>query len=448
VSDRLRILVLEEDTPTRLSVSSFLGSGGDRVSASNHAHDVDWSAYDLCLGDARIVGEDGARVLPQCREHNVALVVTAPFVAPETVAVALRRGVYDVALKPLEPALMISLANRVRERKSLQRKVRALQEAIAARDALAGIAAGGPAMASVLRACRRAAASDAPVMVHGEASTGKRLVAQSIHGFSERAGAPMVTIDCARDAARLEAELLAPGPSAGPAIRAALGGSVLLARVDALPPHLHGPLFHVLSAMQGRVRVISTARALPPSRSRREQRGRPDLFRYLRGIEVHTPALRERVEDIPRLAEHLLATSVAANDGAVRVSPEVVTALMHARWEGNLAEFEAVLRVAAENAQGDDRVGLEHLPAEYRALVEGGNTLTEQVEAYEAAVLRQALDFVDGQVGRAAALLGVPERTLRRKMRHFDIAKETYRRRQRGVITGAVESFVPRAVNA
>lgn len=431
MSERLRILVIDDDAMTRQALVSFLGSGGDLAEGAADAKDIDWSRYDLCLCEARIAGEDGARVLTAARAHQVAVAITAPDAPVDVVAVAMRRGAYDYLLEPVEPAQLVALTARARERLAQQRRLAGLGEALSARDALGGLVAGGPAMAGVLRACRRAANSDAPVLIHGEAATGKRLVARAIHGLSARAGAPAVVFDCAAGEGNLEAQLLASGPSAGPVVRAALGGTLILARIDALPTHLHGPLHHVLSALAGRVRVIATTRALPPSRARRDPRGRPDLFRFLRTIEVHTPALRDRVEDIPRLAEHLLATSVAANDGAVRISPEFVTALMHAPWEGNLAEFASVMRAAAEAARGDDRVALEHLPAPYRDLVTRGNTLHEQVEAFEAGVLRQALDYADGQVGRAAAILGVPERTLRRKMRHFRITKEPFRQRAR-----------------
>ena len=143
------------------------------------------------------------------------------------------------------------------------------------------------------------------------------------------------------------------------------------------------------------------------------------------------PPLRERREDIPRLVEHFLNDEAQRRGRRLRMAPDAVALLMGVPWPGNVRELESVVRAAAAQVESGEVVQLDHLPAPLRSAAPKVSTLAGQIEAYERTVIRQALEALEGQVARAAKALGIPERTLRRKMRHFGLAKEAFRKRRR-----------------
>jgi DNA-binding NtrC family response regulator len=154
---------------------------------------------------------------------------------------------------------------------------------------------------------------------------------------------------------------------------------------------------------------------------------RADLYYRLRVVEIHMPALRDRRVDIPDLVKHFLEQSGEQTGVAYRITPEALQLMQAAPWPGNVRELENTVRAAVAMCR-TDTIETEHLPPALRQGTSPTSTLADQVAAYEKAVLKQALESVHGQVGRAAAALGVPERTLRRKMRDFGLAKEAFRK--------------------
>ncbi len=440
MAERLRILLVDDDAPARRAIASFIARGGDEVDTAEDGvaalGRLSSAPYDLVLSDVRMPRLDGLALAQAIRKRNEdsVVVLMSAFASVENVIAALRQGAYDYLIKPVEPQQLSAMLGRVRERLGLRRKVRALTDALSARDALAGLVAGGPAMTAVLDSARRASACDLSVLVTGETGTGKDILARAIHGLSLRAAGPFESVDCAAaDAAGLERDLF--GLSDGVVIEAgrlsaARGGTLMVEEVTALPLSLQARLVHALEGAAGEVRVLATASDTVEA-MRRDGRFRSDLYFSLRTIEIRMPPLRERREDIPRLVEHFLTDARRGQESPQRMAPEALSILMAAPWPGNVRELEAVVRGASAMAGSSETVTTDHLPPAYREIAPRTSTLAEQVQAYERAVLRQALEAVDGQVGRAARVLGVPERTLRRKMRQFGIAKEAFRRRGR-----------------
>ncbi len=428
MTERLRILLVEDDAATRRALSAHLSRVGDVVDVAEDGRSalalLSSRAYELVLADVRSPRvEIAALSEAACARSSCAAVVPmSAFASVEHVTAAIRQGVYDYLLKPVEAQHVAALLCRVRDRIAMRRRLDALRGTLPVRDALEALMAGGPAMASLNKLVREAAGCDTPVLLAGEAGTGRRLVASAIHALSKRAEMPLVTIHCDDDHERLARTLFDPSPDHG-LVASARGGTLVLLSVEALPKELRARVLQAAQRPDG-PRVIAVSAGIPAVPARRGE-----LLTWVRGIEIVTPPLRERREDIPRLADHF--ASLASDGPAPRVAPDVMAALIDAPWEGNLPALEAVMREAVARAAGGGVITREHLPAELAARVDNGSALVEQVEAYERAVVRRALEIVHGAVARAARELGVPERTLRRKMRQFGIAKESFRKRSR-----------------
>jgi DNA-binding NtrC family response regulator len=458
VTERLRVLVVDDDAPARRAIASFIARRGDVVREAEDGEAalsiLEFEDIDVVLSDVRMPKLDGislTRAMQARSEDSVVVLMTA-FATIENVIAALREGAYDYLIKPIDPEQLQAALNRARERLSLRRRVRSLTAAMSARDTLSGLVSGGPAMRAALETAKRAAGSDLPVMITGETGTGKDLIARAIHGLSSRASSPFVSVNCANTpAADLEAELF--GASNGNArpgqgkIRQAAGGTLLIEELGALPQQVQARLLKLLEdkVIEGPqptpvdVRIIVAAGENFESEVK-SGRLRADLFYRLRVVDIHLPPLRERREDIPHLVENFLADERERRGVKYTISPEALSLLMAAPWPGNVRELENVVRAAVTMTPAD-HVDVEQLPPAIRQMAPRTSTLAEQVAAYERAVLRQALESVHGQVGRAAAALGVPERTLRRKMRLFGLAKEAFRKPARPRLTSGV--FTP-----
>lgn len=426
----LRILIVDGDRVAREHLLELTRRDGHHVEAVHDLdaalHRIERAFFDLALCDLAL--SDARRVIEQMHAGGrESLVVLMNAFAPvEVVSEALEQGAHDFLLKPVEAQAVTALAHRVRAHLTLQRSHDARAEALRARDTLIGLVAGGPSMVSLLREARCVAKSDAPVTIRGEAGAGAEALARVVHGLSPRNAGPCVQVDCRADTARLREELCGRGDGGGARWNAADGGTLVLEHVHALPADLHGAVVETWRAHAPRVRVIATTTDLGPA-PRARVRGRHELLPALCAYELRVPALRERVEDIPMLVDHLLADPCRAASNRLQVAPDAMAALMAAPWSGNLPELQRVVCAAMACVGDGATMRLEHLPETFQRAGERPRALAEQMDAYERAVLRQALEYVEGQVGHAARALGVPERTLRRKMRHFGITKEPFR---------------------
>jgi DNA-binding NtrC family response regulator len=433
VNDRLRILLIDDDLTSRRTLAGSLGRSGDEVDLAEDLTAARQLArarpYDLVVCDARLP-RAGQGLHDEARERapHVAVVLVSAFASVENVNSALQQGVYDFLLKPVEPQHVASLLARVRDRAVTVRRVESLRGAIALRDTFAALMSGGPTMASVQLRVREVAASSGPVFLVGERGSGKTLTARAIHALSPRAERPIEVIDCARDPVKVQCDLFGSATATHAALLATRGGVLVLESVTSMPRELRA---RVLEAVMGpdAPRVIAVGDGFPTVAPRREAR-RSELLAWARASEVVIPPLRERREDIPLLVEHFLQV-MRPGGPTPRVAPAVMAAFIDAPWEGNLRELEQVVRESAGRSNGHGVIERENLPPHLAEAVERGSSLVEQVEAYERAVVRRALESVHGAVARAALELGVPERTLRRKMRQFGIAKETFRKRSK-----------------
>ncbi|WP_131110735.1 sigma-54 interaction domain-containing protein [Sulfuricystis thermophila] len=298
-----------------------------------------------------------------------------------------------------------------------------------------------PAFRRMLELVARVAPSDATVMLQGESGTGKELVAKAIHDASRRASRPFVVVDCSGLTETLfESELFGheKGAFTGAAMRriglveAASGGTLFLDELGDIPLGLQVKLLRLLETgtfrrvgasdfLKADVRLISaTHRNLRAMVA--EGRFRQDLYYRLNTFPIHLPALRERIEDVPLLAEALLAR--VAPGCSLRLSEEALACLMAYDYPGNVRELRNVLERATLLCDGDVILP-EHLPPE---LIHGGDATApsggpvvaaQTLEDIEDEALRRRLAAHHGNRKALAAELGISERTLYRRLQRI-----------------------------
>ena len=310
-----------------------------------------------------------------------------------------------------------------------------------------GIVGRDPKLRQIIETIRTAAPSDASVLIEGETGTGKQLIANAIHAESHRSTRPLIHANCAAIPHELsEAELFGNQKGACNCanrdkcglIEAANGGTLMLDEIDDMPPYLQTRLFRVLQERKlcrpGDELEISVNFRLIVTTSRNVttllEKGRlkKDLYFCISTIKIKVPPLRERLDDVPLLAEHFLARFNRHYGRKLRgISQETLFCLLRYDWPGNVRELESVIERAVLFCPGD-RLLPECLPEELQ-----GNDLHNipfvippmvSMEVIEREAILQTLARTSGNVKQSALILRCPRPTFYRKLKKFGIKVE------------------------
>ena len=295
----------------------------------------------------------------------------------------------------------------------------------------------------VMREIRREIATvagyDVPVLITGETGTGKELAAAAIHAASARSEAPYMTLNCAALPAQLlESELFGhvrgafTGAVSGHVglLRKADGGTLLLDEVGELPLEIQAKLLRVLE--DGKIRPLGgiepfavDVRILAATNRELQQAiddgmFRLDLYHRLAGYELRMPPLRERIEDIPRLAVYFLTVlQCEMKREGLSFSAGALQALTVASWPGNVRELRRKIRQAVIKTPPDTTTIRQHLLFEELPEQKDGLRirLPQIVAALETVLIEQCLHTCSGNISQAAKVLGIPDPTLRSKLK-------------------------------
>jgi DNA-binding NtrC family response regulator len=448
-----RILVVDDDRETCRFMDELL-RGADRQIELAHTPDealalAQRGAFDLVVSDINLNAErSGLDLLHAFKraDPRLEIVLISGFGTLETAIEAVRAGAFDYVSKPFDIVEVKETVDRALKRRAQPASLPAAREAVEAvsADGLIGRSRG---MLAVYKQIAHAAGSDAPVLITGETGTGKELIARALHHHSRRAARPFVPVNCGALAeSLLESELFghvrgsftgALGDKKG-VFEQAHGGSIFLDEIGETTAAVQVRLLRVLE--QGEVRPVGASRVTTVNvrvvaatnrdleRSVREGSFRQDLYYRLNVIRIAVPPLRDRREDIPLLAAHVLR-DVATRGGPLRrLSPEALAALMSYAWPGNVRELENVLERLALAATGDS-LEREDLPAVFRErppatleepLFDGLPSLEQMEKRY----LAHVLETLKGNRTRAAEVLGIDRRTLYRMMERFGMDGE------------------------
>ena len=407
----------------------------------------------VVLSDLRLPVGDGLGVLRAAKEADPELpviVMTAHGSIQDAVA-AMKQGALDFLAKPVDPDHLLLLVERALAQRRLLNDYRLLKEEAAARRGGPHIIGDSPALRQVMAAIDRAAATDTTVLLEGESGTGKELCARALHDRSPRAHGPFVAINCAAiPDTLLEAELFGyeRGAFTG-ANQRKLGrfelaqrGTLFLDEIGEMPMTVQAKMLRAIetrkierlgggASIQLDIRIVAaTNRGLRQAVSARQFR--EDLYFRLSVFPVEVPALRDRRDDIPKLAHHFVERVCRDLGKKITLSPEAVTELMAHNWPGNIRELQNALERAVILAEGDvllpRHLSLSPVPksgssADPWDRIDLRGSLAEAtartVSEVERRKIQQALSDAGGDRGRAADLLQINYKALDAKLREL-----------------------------
>jgi len=344
-------------------------------------------SYDVALLDLRMPGLTGIEVLGKIRQLNpeTQVVILTGQATVDTAVQALRLGAFDYLTKPCKWAELEVILNRVTERRDLTNKAAALETRLKSAEGTPTLIGETPSMLSVRRLIDTIAPTDASVMILGETGTGKELVARSLHEKSRRAGQSFIPVNCGALPENLvESELFGHRKGAFTGadthrkglFEVANGGTLFLDEVGELDKSVQVKLLRFLESGEIRrvgendpfrvdVRVLCATHRDLREMIESEQ-FREDLFFRINTFEIHLPPLRERKEDIPLLARHMLmrfGSRRAGVDIESMLTPEAVAALQAHDWPGNIRELANAIE-RATILSGGGLIYAEHLPTQ------------------------------------------------------------------------------------
>ncbi len=405
---------------------------------------------DLVLSDYRMPETSGLEFLGRIQEEglDVPLVMITGHASVGHAVTAMKAGAIDYVTKPVRAGQLELVVEQALELVRLRRQNQALRSEVSELRAGNELVGESPSFQKLLDVIRAAAPTRASVLLQGESGTGKELLARTIHNMSGRDDGAFITVNCAAMPEHLVESILfghEKGAFTG-AVKQAKGaferanrGTLLLDEISEMRLDLQAKLLRALqenefervggaSPVRVDVRVIATTnRDLPVEVD--EGRFRQDLYYRLNVLPMRVPALRERVDDIPRLAQHFARKVARELQRPVPgFTPDAIERLRTYRWPGNVRELAHAVERAVILSQGDD-LGpeafdlLDGAPAGGlgAGVPEGAVVLQSlRVDDAEAALIEAALDRTEGNRTKAAGLLGMSVRTLRSKLNRAD----------------------------
>ncbi|MTH98868.1 sigma-54 dependent transcriptional regulator [Roseibium sp. RKSG952] len=438
--DEACVLLIDDEEDLRASLAQGLELSGKTVFASGvpeaALEHVQRDFYGVLVTDIRMPGTDGFEVMRKAFEIDPALpvvLITGHGDVPLAVE-AMRAGAYDFMEKPFSVASLASVIERALEKRRLVLENRALREELSERTGIEGRLVGkAQTMERLRRTVVALAATDADVLILGETGSGKEVVARALHDEGPRAKKPFVALNCgALPAEIIESELFghekgaftgASGQRIGK-MEHAHGGTVFLDEIESMPLELQVKLLRVIESrtierLGSNKSIDLDVRFIAATKEDLEAAGRAgrfrlDLFYRLNVVSVGIPPLRDRREDIPLLFHHLAREARARYRREIPDLPVGYMAELMARdWPGNVRELRNVA----------DRfvLGLEHLPVGAAAQ---GETLFEQVAAYEKALIAAELKRNEGAIKPTYENLGLSRKALYEKMRKYGLGKQ------------------------
>ncbi len=434
---RASILVVDDSPDTLEVLQRNLSSEGYRVhTASGVLEAIDLlktTSVDLVITDLKMPRISGIDLVRHVRENlpETGVMMVTGFATIESAVEAVKTGAEEYLSKPFTDEELTAAVERVLAK---LRDRRAVNGAEPERGAY-GIIGESAAIGEVFSAIKKTAATSATVLITGESGVGKELVARAIHYAGSRASAPFVPVNCGAIPEQLvESELFGhvKGAFTGATesregfFQAADGGAVFLDEISELSPSTQVKLLRVLQdgevlmvgSSQPRhvdVRILAATnkdlRALVEKGSFRE-----DLFFRVSVINIEVPPLRERGNDILLVTNHLTSKlAKATGKAAPRFSNEALTALKNYSWPGNIRELENVLSHVLVMGEGEN-IDVRDLPSLMRFRIEPSERATRTLAEVEIEYIKNVLSSVGGNRTKAARILGIDRKTLRKKL--------------------------------
>ncbi|MEZ5987867.1 MAG: sigma-54 dependent transcriptional regulator [Planctomycetota bacterium] len=458
-----RILIADQDQLAVETLGRWLEEARylphQAASGASALEMLDRHDFDLLIVEQRLEDMDGIALVGRVRAERPSLPVLmmTAYGTIEDAVEAMREGVFDYLSKPVVQDELLLAIQRALEQAALVQENASLRTQLDRRRRLDGLVGPSERMAGILEVVDSVAPTRATVLILGESGTGKTLLARTIHEHSDRRGGPFVEVNCgALPDSLLESELFghARGAFTGAVkdkpgkFEDADGGTVFLDEVATASPALQVKLLRVLQDRifervgETRTREVDVRLVLATNRDLmklvHEGSFREDLFYRINVVSIELPPLRERIEDVPFLIEHFLA-SFAEYHGkrVVGVAPEALDAMLAHDWPGNIRELENAVERSVVLARGD-LVELGDLPTALRGRDRPLVELRDQVlplklalEEPERLIIQRALELNGWNRQQTADMLEINRTTLFHKMRKYGLMPRKARKADR-----------------
>jgi len=463
-----KILVVDDEPSICWAFEKMLSEQQHKVTTASSAEDgIEKSVLlkpDLIFLDVRLPKQSGLKALPEFikRNTNTPIVVMTAFGDLETAVSAVKNGASDYLTKPFSLKEVQTLANKLLTLSGVSDHPKTVKRA---RNKTSSLIGTSPLMQHVFKQIALVANSDLSVLITGETGTGKEVVAEAIHHYSDRSEKPYYPIaPVSFNEELIESELFGhvEGSFTGAShdraglFEQAEGGTILLDEVGDLPIRMQIKLLRVLeqghytrvgdiNTRRCNVRIIAaTHRDL--SQAVKEGSFRQDLFYRLNGLHLHLPPLRQRVEDIKPLCEYFL-NCIGQDNQRNSLTPKLLDQLADRHWPGNVRELRNAVEHAAVVA-GNRSITIEDFPepqglmplldeskasslhelvarwTEKELTREGKKNLQpELLSILEPALIQAVLEYTKHNRVQASELLGIHRGTLREKMRNYGLEK-------------------------
>lgn len=439
-----RILIVDDEPLKRITLRIELSELGYDVTEAPDAHSavriLDGKPIDLVVSDVRMPGPSGLDLLTHVKRlrPTTEVILMTAYAEVDAAVAAIKRGAHDYITKPFTTQDLVTRIERLFAGKPQL-------EADGELERFGALLGRTQSVRKLFCQARTLAEQDRPVLICGEPGVGKNALAEALHAAGRRRESSLTLYQCTTaDPVGIEADLFGSLEATDPRRRSGrleqcAGGVFVLDDVETLPAGAQARLLRLIErreidggngvATQVDLQLICTTRRQPPALVQ-DCGLREDLFFRLNSALLQVPSLRDRLDDIPVLAQHFVER---LGNGARSIAPVATELLLKHRWPGNVRELENVIERALMLAEGGE-IRPEHIvlfssetgnmAPPGLEIADSGSGLSETMADIERRLILLALRQCEGNQAKAAHKLGIPRTTLRDKMAKYSLTGE------------------------
>ncbi|HUL32173.1 MAG TPA: sigma-54 dependent transcriptional regulator [Thermodesulfobacteriota bacterium] len=440
------ILVVDDEFSVRDSLCNWFRNEGYRTDTAENGSEalrkLQDSLWDIVLLDIKMPGMDGMELQKHIKkiDNTIIVIIITAYATVDTAVDAMKEGAFDYLSKPIDPdKLSILIRNAVNQRRLIAENIQLRQkvEELTLQDEIVG---ESPQIKKILEMIDTVAKTDATVLIRGESGTGKELVAQAIHGKSNRRYFPIISINCgAFPEGLLESELFGheKGAFTGAQykrkgkLEMANGGTIFFDEIGNIAAKMQMDLLRVIETKQftplGSNKVVNVDfRIIAATNSDLEKKVaekdfREDLYYRLNVFSIQIPPLRERTMDIPPIAHYFLDKYARSmNKDVTDISPEAMRILTQYNWPGNIRELRNTIERALVVVGKKNRIEVEDLNLLF---LSKANPPGDSLEEIEKAHVKRILEQSDWNISRSAETLKIDRVTLYNKIKKYGLQR-------------------------